>query len=291
MLRNRWWLCAPLALLVAGACFARPALKVLIIDGQNNHAWRETTPVLKKILEETGKFQVDVATSPPAGADMHSFKPDFSAYQVILLNYNGDPWSDETKSAFEQYVRGGGGVVSYHAADNSFPEWKAYNEMVAVGGWGGRNTEKFGKMVHFREGKVVLDSGPKNCGNHGARLPFQVTMRDPAHPVAKGLPNVWMHAGDELYDSLCGPAGQLDLIATAHSLPTNRGTDQNEPMLLSVRYGKGRIFHTTLGHDVAAMRCVGFIVTLQRGTEWAATGKVTQKAPKDFPTADQVSIR
>jgi type 1 glutamine amidotransferase len=277
--------------MLAGACFAGPPLKVLIVEGQNNHAWRETTPVLKKILEDTGRFQVDVATTPPAGADMRGFKPDFAAYQVVLLNYNGDPWSEEAKAAFEKYVRNGGGMVSYHAADNSFPEWKEYNQMIAVGGWGNRTTEKFGKMAHFRDGKVVLDAGPRNCGNHGQRLPFQITIRDPAHPVVKGLPPVWMHAGDELYDSLCGPAEQLDVIGTAHSLATNRGTDQNEPMLMSIRFGTGRIFHTTLGHDVAAMRCAGFITTLQRGTEWAATGKVTQKVPKDFPGPDHVSLR
>ncbi|HZT30192.1 MAG TPA: ThuA domain-containing protein [Bryobacteraceae bacterium] len=280
-----------MAMLLAGALFARPPRKVLIVDGQNNHAWRETTPVLKKILEETGLFQVDVATSPPAGGDMSGFRPDFAAYRAVVLNYNGDPWPAGTKAAFEKYVRRGGGVVSYHAADNAFPEWTAYNEMTALGGWGGRTTEKSGKMARFRDGKLALDSGPANCGHHGARLPFVVTLRDPNHPIVTGLPREWMHAADELYDSLCGPAQDLNVIATAHSDPANRGTDQNEPMLMTVRYGKGRIFHTTLGHDVAAMRCVGFIVTLQRGTEWAATGKVTQKLPTDFPTASQVSLR
>jgi type 1 glutamine amidotransferase len=62
-------------------------------------------------------------------------------------------------------------------------------------------------------------------------------------------------------------------------------------MLMAIRYGKGRVFHTTLGHDVAAMECVGFITTLQRGTEWAAIGMVTQPVPPDFPTADKQSVR
>ena len=116
-------------------------------------------------------------------------------------------------------------------------------------------------------------------------------MRDPNHPIAKGLPRVWTHAADELYDSLCGPAKELAVVGTAHSDPNNKGTNEEEPMLMTIRYSKGRIFHTTLGHDVPAMQCVGFIVTLQRGTEWAATGKVTQKVPKDFPTAEQASVR
>ena len=289
MFLNRFRLLSGM-LLLASVAVAAP-LKVLIVDGQNNHAWRETTPVLKKLLEETGKFTVDVATTPPKGGDMGAFKPDFSGYAVVVSNYNGQPWPDEVKSAFEKYVRNGGGLVSYHAADNSFPEWKEYQQMIAIGGWENRKVETFGPKIRFREGKMVTDSTPGSCGHHGARLAFAVTVRDPKHPIMKGLPPVWMHMADELYDSLCGPAKDVDLLATAHSEPTNRGTNEEEPMLMTIPYGKGRIFHTTLGHDVAAMQCVGFIVTFQRGTEWAATGKVTQKVPKDFPTATATSAR
>ncbi|MFB3825321.1 MAG: ThuA domain-containing protein [Bryobacteraceae bacterium] len=277
--------------LLHGALAAAAPLKVLIVDGQNNHAWRETTPVLKQILEQTGRFTVDVATTPAKGGDLSAFKPDFKAYAVVLSNYNGEPWSAETKAAFEQYVRNGGGFVAYHAADNAFPEWKAFQEIIAVGGWGGRKAETFGPRIRWKDGRMALDTTPGTCGHHGARLPFVVTMRDRSHPIAKGLPETWVHAADELYDSLCGPAKEVTVVATAHSDPANRGTGEEEPMLMTVRYGKGRIFHTTLGHDVAAMRCAGFIVTLQRGTEWAATGRVKQAVPKDFPTATETRLR
>ena len=100
-----------------------------------------------------------------------------------------------------------------------------------------------------------------------------------------------MHAADELYSRLRGPGENITLLATAYSDPDNRGSGHDEPMLMAIGYGKGRIFHTTLGHDVPAMQCVGFITTLQRGAEWAATGKVTQKVPADFPSADKVSTR
>jgi type 1 glutamine amidotransferase len=262
------------AMLLAGvALCAAVKLKALIIDGQNNHHWQETTPVLKKILEDSGLFTVTVATAPP-GPDMTGFHPDFAAYDVVVSNYNGVAWPDATKAAFEKYVRDGGGFVSYHAADNAFPDWPAYNEMIGVGGWGGR-----------------VNSAGKACGHHGARLPFQVTIRDADHPITRGLPPVWMHAADELYDSLCGPAQNMDVLATAHSDPANKGTGNDEPMLMAIRYGNGRVFHTTLGHDTDAMQSVDFIATLQRGAEWAATGKVTQKVPEDFPTADRVSVR
>jgi type 1 glutamine amidotransferase len=276
-------------MLAAVAC-AEPALKALIVDGQNNHAWKDTTPVLKQELIETGLFQVDVATAPAKGGDMSRFKPDFAAYNVIVMNYNGEPWSPETQAALVKYVSGGGGLVIYHAADNSFPAWKEYNEMIGVGGWGGRN-EKSGPYVRWRDGGVVLDTTPGPGGSHGPQHPFQLVIRDGQHPITKGLPEKFMHTADELYNRLRGPAKNLTVLATALSPKEMRGTGENEPMLMTIQYGKGRVFHTTLGHAVKQCKDVAFIVTFLRGTEWAATGKVTQKVPADFPGADTPTVR
>lgn len=107
----------------------------------------------------------------------------------------------------------------------------------------------------------------------------------------RDLPHVWMHTADELYDSLRGPGKNMTVLATAHSDPKNKGTGHDEPMVMVEQYGKGRVFHTTLGHDVSALSCVGLMTIFQRGTEWAATGKVTQKVPANFPSANTVSYR
>ena len=269
---------------------AAPKYEALLIDGQNNHKWQETTPLIKSALEASGLFTVEVATSPPTGSDLSGFKPDFLAYDVVVSNYNGEPWAEATKAAFEKYVREGGAYVSVHAANNAFPEWKEYNRMIAVGGWGERD-ERWGPYARFRDGKLVLDHEAGPGGGHGKRHAFQVAIRDPKHPITAGLPAKWMHAEDELYDRLRGPAEQMTLLATAYSDPATRGTGEHEPMLMAIHYGLGRVFHTTLGHDAVSMSCVGFIATLQRGAEWAVSGKVTQMVPDDFPTADQVRTR
>ncbi|SPE36065.1 conserved exported hypothetical protein [Candidatus Sulfopaludibacter sp. SbA3] len=270
---------------------AAPAqIRTLIVDGQNNHDWKTTTPVLQRLLEQTGRFQVEVATSPAKKEGIGAFAPEFAKYKLVVLNYNGQLWQDSTREAFLAFVRNGGGVVIYHAADNSFPEWSEYNQIIGVGGWNNR-TGAAGHLVRWRDGKTVREETPGNTGHHGGRKPFLVTIRDPKHPIVKGLPAVWMHAEDELYDSLRGPAQQLDVLATALSSKDNKGTGENEPMLMAIRFGKGRIFHTTMGHDLRAMSCTGFIATYQRGAEWAATGKVTQRVPADFPKADQPTCR
>jgi len=283
----------PVFMILASAAPATPPILAMILDGQSGgtyHAWQQVTPVLKKQLEDTGLFRVDVVTSPMANGDFSTFKPDFTKYQVVISNYDAPDWPSDLKASFEQYMTNGGGFVSVHAADNSFPGWKAYNEMIGVGGWRGRN-QNAGPLWFFKDGKLVSDTTPGNAGAHGNRLPFQVEARDTEHPILKGLPKQWMHAGDELYNKMRGPGINMKILATAYSDPSNQGTGRDEPMLMVLSYGKGRIFHTTMGHDIPALSCVGFITTFQRGAEWAATGNVTQKVPADFPSPDKVSIR
>ena len=263
------------------------ALKTLIVTGQNNHNWKISSPILKQILEDTGLFQVDIATSPAQGENMASFIPDFSAYQLVVLDYNGDEWPQATKKSFLEFVRNGGGVVVYHAADNAFPKWQEFNRIIGLGGWGNRD-EKSGPYVFWKDGQAVRDTGPGIGGYHGDQHAFPIINRDLSHPITRGLPERWMHARDELYSLLRGPAENLHILATAYNDPKIRGTGRHEPVLFTITYGKGRIFHTVLGHAMGespppAMQCVGFIVTLQRGSEWAATGEVTQQIPGDFP--------
>lgn len=298
--------------------YAQEKLKALIIDGQNNHtAWPKTTVMMKKYLEDSGRFTVDVQRTkytwkggklledyplkdgksyedlakPKPDPD---FAPDFSDYDVVINNFgwNAAPWSDETNAAFDEYVKNGGGLVIVHAADNSFGDWHAYNNMIGLGGWGGRN-EKSGPYVYFDDaGEIVRDTTPGNGGSHGPQHEFQIVVRNPGHPITQGLPRTWLHSKDELYQQLRGPADNMTILATAFADPQFKGTGRHEPMMMTIDYGKGRVYHTPMGHADYSMECVGFITTLLRGTEWAATGEVTlTDVPKDFPTAKATSSR
>lgn len=252
--------------------------------------------VLKQILENSGRFDVDFAVSPGQGKDMSGFVLDFTPYQLVVLDYNGDSWPEETNRRFLEFVQSGGGVVIYHAADNAFSKWPEFNKICALGGWEGRN-ENAGPYVYWQDGKLIKDSSAGVGGSHGRQHEYVLNGRNKVHPIVKGLPVKWRHAQDELYDRMRGPGNIQDILYTAYSEKETNGSGREEPLVFTVDYGNARIFHTMLGHagptpeDNIAMQCTGFQVLLLRGAEWAATGKVTQKVPKDFPTETTCSLR
>ena len=266
-------------------------INVLIVDGHNNHNWRESTPVLKQDLEETGLFAVTVATAPEDTGKMDEFNPKFSDYDVVVMNYNDSPdWSEETQKAFVEYVENGGGLVIYHAASMAFRDWKEYNLMTGVGGWGGR-TKDAGPYLYLKDGKPFLDFESDGiCGGHGPQHEFQLVLYE-EHPITKDLPPKFMHVSDELYDYLRGPAKNVKILAYAYAAADKGGSGRDVPILMTIPYGKGRVFHTALGHAGSHCRSVAFIITFIRGTQWAATGKVTIPVPPDMPTAEKAMKR
>lgn len=274
--------------LINSSCVKREKMKALIVTGQNNHRWQSSSFRLKTIIENSGIFSVDVKISPEQDQNMSEFLIDFSPYDVVVLDYNGAAWPSETKGNFTSFVKNGGGVVVYHAADNSFPDWPEYNEIIGLGGWEGRD-DKSGPYVYIKDGVVVRDDSPGTGGAHGEQHEFVVETYKPEHPILKGLPAKWLHKKDELYSQLRGPAKNMEILAFAYDDKKFNGFGRNEPILMTVTYGKGRVFHTVMGHAgdeiyPPSMECAGFITTLQRGAEWAATGRVTQKVPENFPS-------
>ncbi|WP_373650492.1 ThuA domain-containing protein [Schlesneria sp. DSM 10557] len=261
-------------------------VRALIVDGQNNHDWRTTTPLLQACLEATGRFQVDVATAPPQGkpaAEWDAFRPQFDQYQVVISNYNGQSWPQPVQKSLEEFVAKGGGLVIVHAANNAFSDWPEYNKMIGLG-WRGA---EFGSRVTVgKDGKtLILPKGEGPGAGHGSQHDYTIVTRDRQHPVMLGIPAEWMHVKDELYHGQRGPAANMHILATAFSAGSTNGTEEHEPLIWWIPYGKGKVFTTLLGHGDYSMKCVGFQTTFGRGAEWVATGKVTIPVPKNFPTA------
>lgn len=295
-------------------------LKALIIDGQNNHqVWPKSTQMMKTYLENSALFSVDIYRTKTLwrstgydnyiakhplndGKTYHAlkspetdstFKPNFKDYDVVISNFGWKTaaWPDETKRAFEQYMKTGGGFVVIHAANNAFPNWLAFNKMIGLGGWGGRNETHGPYLYYNKAGDLIRDNAKGNGGAHGPAHEFQIELRNTNHPITKGLPKRWLHSKDELYAKLRGPAENITILASAYSQNVENGDVRHEPVLMTVNYHQGRIFHSTLGHDDISFSSVGFITTFLRGAEWAASGQVTQPVPTDFPTAEQTSTR
>jgi type 1 glutamine amidotransferase len=238
-------------------------IKVLIITGDHGHNWKQTTPFLRELLIRAG-MAVHVTETPSRDLT----PTNLEKYDVLLLNYkdtkNGRPesrWSDENKQAFIDAINRGKGLVVYHHASSAFisgtPFDKEFEEAIA-GGW-------------------------RKQGNHGKRHVFSVTMRKTDHPITKGMPPEFRHTNDELYQNSVMLPGSI-VLATAfsdHKLD-QKNSGKDEPVVWVATYGKGRVCENVLGHDVAAMKSLGFQTLLIRGVEWAATGDASYPVPLEL---------
>lgn len=285
---------APLVLAALTATSA-PPIRVLIVDGINNHDWAPTSVGVAAILKDSARpFEVDVSTSPARDApraDWDKWRPAFSRYDVVLSNWNGGHkadglrWPREVEAAFETYVRDGGGFVSFHAANNAFLEWPAYNEMVGLL-W---RDPSFGPglVIDAEEKTVLVAAGEGRRPGHGPRHDFEMTVLDPDHPITRGLPRRWLHVSEQLTHGQHGPP---EAVRALHVLTYALSKDvlERQPMDWVRAYGRGRVYVTMLGHTWKGeaspnLDSAGFRTLLRRGVEWAATGTVTVPVPADFP--------
>ena len=236
-------------------------VQALIITGQDRHPWKEATPYLRGLLEQNGRFEVRV-TEEFHGAGPETLAP----YDVAILVYSDEKldvpaWSDATKAALLQFVHSGKGLVVYHHSAASFQNWPEYEKLLGC----------------------VWRTG---VSHHSPVHDYKVEIRDPDHPITRGMASTFMAHTDELYAGLkCRPADAFHVLATGwddHTLyrgrpnePSPSSPSEDEPLLWTVPYGAGRVFATMLGNDMRAVHTPGFITTFVRGAEWVATGEVT----------------
>ncbi len=250
------------------------------------------------MLRRSGRFEVEIATSPPRGAaveDWEKWRPAFKRHDVVLSNFNGGHaegaihWPVEVRRDFEAYVRRGGGFVSFHAANNSFPGWTAYEEMVGLL-WRDRS---FGPSLYFDEAEVpvIVPTGAGLDPGHGPRHDFTMTTLATTHPIMRGVPRHWSHVAEQLTHGQHGPdaavrSGAFTFLTYAWS----RDSKAREPMDWVRRYGRGRVYVTMLGHtwigeENPNLASPGFQTMLLRGVEWAASGRVTIPLPAELKSA------
>ena len=226
-------------------------IKTLLLTGANNHDWTLSAPFCRKLLEDSGAFEVTLTEDPSSAlADGEALK----ACDLLFMDYNGPEWSDAAQAHFAAAVAGGTGLVVLHAADNAFSGWVEFEKMVAL---------------LWREGT-----------GHGKFHEFPVTFVDRDHPITRGLADY--RTTDELYHRLVHMHSvEYHVLATAYSSEESGGTGREEPIHVITQYGQGRVFHQVLGHvwpgnpDMIAFENEGFQKTTLRGSQWAATGEVT----------------
>ncbi|MBI2423720.1 MAG: ThuA domain-containing protein [Candidatus Hydrogenedentes bacterium] len=230
---------------------AGDALEVVILSGQNNHAWPETTPQLRAILEEGAGFRVAVLEQPERmTADA------IAGYDAILSNWNSwgevavKVWPAAAREALIGFVEGGKGFVSVHAGSSSFYDWAAYQALV-ITAWDLKTT------------------------GHGKQHEFTVTPSPIDHPITRGLGP--FSTFDELWHGAPVPP-EAQVLATAHSAAAFGGTGKDEPVLFTRTYGAGRSVNLLLGHHVRAMSTPAFGVLLRRSVAWSATGQAEVEA-------------
>jgi uncharacterized protein len=276
----------------------RTPIAVLILDGQNNHDWRRTTAQLGQALAASGRFVTTVSTAPEKGSPPEAWqgwRPSFGAFQVVVSNYNGEDWPESVRRDFVTFVEGGGGVVMVHAANNPFPGWPEFNQMIGLG-W---RKPDYGDRITIDDATSALVRTPKGEGvgaGHGPSHVFKIQVRQPDHPIMRGLPPLWIHGKDQLSHGQRGPAQNMTVLDSAFSSKEGGGSGEHEPMTWIIPFGKGQVVTTMLGHqwkdqpDSDALDCVGFRTVFTRSVEWAATREVTIPVPDNFPGADRLSI-
>ncbi|MEP7318224.1 MAG: ThuA domain-containing protein [Panacibacter sp.] len=271
-------------------------IPVLLVDGFSNHDWKQTSSVIKRILEKSELFSVDITTVPTDNAEQEAWKPEFEKYAVIIQNTNniqnpGLRWPRRVELQLENYVKKGGGLYILHSANNAFPHWKEYDKMIGLG-WRDA-TAGYALEIDSNKNIIRIPPGEGSGTGHGNRFNATIQILN-RHPVNEGYPAEWKTANTEVYNYPRGAAENLTVLSFAYD---STSTHQKWPVEWVVSYGRGRVYSSSMGHlwqgetYPPAYQCIGFQTTVIRVTQWLATGKVTYPVPKDFPTKDSISLR
>ncbi len=243
-----------------------PHINVLILTGENTTDWRWTSTWMRSVLEESGRFNVEIAAYPDGTlADRYNA----GRFDVLLIDFEGQRWGDPAETNFLELVRGGKGVVAVGNSARAFPDWEEYHDLV---------------------GCTWDDTG-------GADLfgPVAIRGRD-QHDIIEGFGG-WADHQDVVLLGMQPKEDTHKVFALADRVNPATGAEEPVPVVLIGDYGKGRVVTSTLGHvsfgDVRTQASQGdpqYQQFLIRACEWAATGKTSAIArlePNTLTAADR----
>ena len=214
--------------------------RILLITGDDvspAHDWLSCAAATREVLEESGRFDVDVVGGAEVLANEANLK-NVNVIYFMMYNARTPTLSDKGKENLLNFVKGGKGLVVTHLSSASFKEWPEFKALC------GRTW-------------VMGTSG------HGPRGVFKAVVVDKASPITKGVDD--FNQDDELYARLQGDV-PIHVLLQAES----DWSKKTEPLAFTLGYGKGRVFHHTFGHDAKAINTPEVKKLIVQGTAWAA---------------------
>ena len=224
-----------------------PKVRVLLLSGANNHDFKTTTPALRKLLDESGRFSVTVTDevdklTPLSLKDQDLILSNWNTFTTRAAPPRPVKWNDDMRKAFVDFVSSGKGHLGIHAGTASFYDWPEYHQAV---------------LGTFKIGQT----------SHGKQHAFEVRFASVDHPVSRGLKN--FTTTDELWHNTQFQPG-VTVLASAFSSRESGGSGKDEPVAVAAEVGKGRSVFLVLGHDARAIQNESFRTLVVRSALWSA---------------------
>ncbi|MFE5301728.1 ThuA domain-containing protein [Streptomyces sp. NPDC056632] len=220
---------------------ARDVLVYTRTSGYRHESITAGAAALAELAAEAG-FAAE-ATEDPAVFSPHRLA---RCAAVVLLSTTGTVLTDAGRTAFEAYVRGGGGLLAVHAAANAEPDWPFYGELLGT---------RFDGHPELQPGAVCVDA--------------------PDHPATAPLPGRWEWT-DEWYNFTAHPrAAGVRVLARADETSYRGGTLGADHPLVWCRDAapdRGRVLFTALGHAAEAYTHPVFRAHLAGALRWVTGG-------------------
>jgi hypothetical protein len=214
-----------------------PKKKVLIVwGGWAGHEPRQTVDVFAPWLAAQG-FEVEISNTLDSYLDAEKMR----SLTLVVQSFTMGQITPQQEKGLLDAIRGGVGLAGWHGGlSDAFRGNTEYEFMV----------------------------GGSFAAHPGGIIDYEVHIAKRDDPITKGLQDFRMRS--EQYYMLMDPG--VEVLATTtfsgKAVPAIEGVVM--PVAWKKLYGKGRVFHSTLGHVAADFNVPEARAIMQRGMLWAA---------------------